>query len=157
MCLQCGICFSVPQGAVKAKPKYTVKTFDELTVWQLTSMVIVSFLMWFCVQKSKRWVSLSESRSHTAMKVIDRTGPRPRELSSYEEIYDRPLHPEQKMPGILYCTSHDWIWLSHDCVVYVMWSANMWCYRGQYCVPAWITTQHRETSIQNRGGYPEEY
>ena len=34
------------------------------------------------------------------MKVIDRTGPRPRELSSYEEIYDRPLHPEQKLPGI---------------------------------------------------------
>jgi tuftelin-interacting protein 11 len=67
------------EGDVKAKPKYNVKTFDELT-------------------KSKKWVSMSESRSHTAMKVIDRTGPRPRELSSYEEIYDRPLHPEQKMP-----------------------------------------------------------
>ncbi|CAI8029156.1 Tuftelin-interacting protein 11 [Geodia barretti] len=40
----------------------------------------------------------SESRSHTAMKVIDRTGPKPRELSSYEEIYDRPLHPEEKLP-----------------------------------------------------------
>jgi hypothetical protein len=65
------------EGDVKAKPKYNVKTFDELT-------------------KSKKWVSMSESRSHTAMKVIDRTGPRPRELSSYEEIYDRPLHPEQK-------------------------------------------------------------
>jgi hypothetical protein len=51
------------------------------------------------LQKSKRWMSLSsESRSHTAMKVIDRTGPKPRELSSYEEIYDRPLHPEEKMP-----------------------------------------------------------
>jgi tuftelin-interacting protein 11 len=64
----------------QAKPKYNVKTFEELT-------------------KSKRWMSLSsESRSHTAMKVIDRTGPKPRELSSYEEIYDRPLHPEEKMP-----------------------------------------------------------
>lgn len=52
------------------------------------------------LQKSKRWTSLSsESRSHTAMKVIDRTGPKPRELSSYEEIYDRPLHPEEKLPG----------------------------------------------------------
>ena len=35
------------------------------------------------------------------MKVIDRTGPKPRELSSYEEIYDRPLRPDDKLPGEL--------------------------------------------------------
>ena len=52
------------------------------------------------LQKSKRWSSFSsEPRSHTAMKVIDRTGPKPRELSSYEEIYDRPLRPDDKLPG----------------------------------------------------------
>lgn len=54
-----------------------------------------------------------------------------------------------------YCTSHDWNLMSHECAV-----CHVICqpvYRGQCSVPTWITTQHWEARLQNRGRYPKEY